>query len=262
MTAMISMVLLGEEKPLPVADIEREMRSRYPELQVSPTDNDNSEATALFQLKNGQLILGLMPAPVPWRDLEGPCATSLLWPNAAEEVKAHQAHIIVTILSDLDPVEKAILLTQCTAAVLATCDAATGVYWGNATLVVPKNIFMEFAEKVLPHEAPLDIWIDFRVGWKTNTTSAGFTQGMEALGHMDMEVVEIPEEPAKLRQRLQGLASYLLQNGAVIRDGHTVGQDAKEKIRVAYSESSFGNTRRVMRLQYEAAPKRPWWKLI
>jgi hypothetical protein len=260
MTVMISTILLREGQRLPVANIEREIRSRYPELQVSLT-NDAAD-TPSFDLKTGQLILGNMPAPYPWTDLEGPCATSILWKNAAEEVKAHQTHLIVTVLSNLDPVEKTILLTQCTAAVLAACDAAIGVYWGNATLVVPKNIFMEFAEKVLPHGPPLDIWVDFRVGWKTSTTSAGFTQGMRALGHMEMEILEIPEKPAELRQRFQDLASYLLKNGAVIRDGHTVGQDANEKIRAIYSESSFGNTQRVMRLHYEASPKRPWWKLI
>lgn len=254
------MVLLREQKPLPVAAIEQELRRRYPELEASVTHDD--AATPSFELTKGQLILGSMPAPVPWTDLEGPCATSVIWKNAAEEVKAHQAHIIVTVSSNLDPVEKSILLTQCTAAVLAACDAAIGVYWGNSTLVVPKKIFVDFAEEVLPHGPPLDIWVEFRVGWTTNTTSAGFTQGMEALGHMEMEVLEIPEKPAELRQRLQDLASYLLQNGPVIGDGHTVGQDATEKIRVAYSESSFGNARRVMRLQYESAPKRPWWKLI
>lgn len=260
MTVTISMILLAQDKPLPATAIEQEIRRRYPELEVSLTQDDPT--TPSFELGKGQLILGSMPAPIPWTELEGPCATSILWKNAAEDVKAHQAHIIVTVMSDLDPVEKAILLTKCTAAVLAACDDAIGVYWGNATLVVPKTMFTDFAEQVLPHGPPLDIWVDFRVGWKTNTTSAGFTQGMQALGHMEMEVLESPEKPAALRERLQGLASYLLQNGAVISDGHTVGQDANEKIRVVYSDSSFGSTERVMRLQYEAAPKRPWWKLI
>lgn len=260
MSVMISMILLAEDRPLPVADIERELRGRYPELEASSSGGD--EASPSFDLKDGQLILGGMPAPVPWTDLEGPCATSILWKDATEQVKAHRAHIIVTLLSNSGPVEKAILLTQCTAAVLAACDTAIGVYWSNAPLVVPKEIFVEFAEKVLPHGPPLDIWVDFRVGWKTNTTSAGFTQGMETLGHMEMEAMEIPEKPAELRQRLQDLASYLLQNGAVIRDGDSVGRDANEKIRVAYAASSFGNSGRVMRLQYEASAKRPWWKLI
>jgi len=261
MAVTISMIMLAADKAPHAADVERELRRRYPELKASLV-SDAKEDTPAFELEKGQLILGHMPGPIPWTDLEGPCATSILWKNAAEEVKAHQAHIVVTVLSELEPVEKAILLTQCTAAVLAASDAAIGVYWGRATLVVPKVIFLEFAEKILPVGPPLDIWVDFRVGWTTKTASAGFTQGMEALGHMELEVLEIPEKPAELRQRLQELALYLLENGPVIRDGHTVGQDENEKIRVVYSESAYGNARQVMRLQYEAAPKRPWWKLI
>lgn len=259
-TPMIAIVLLRDEKPIPVSAIEEELRDRYPELEPSVTCDD--ENTPSFDLKDGQLILGQMPAPYPWSELERPCATSLLWKDAPTEVRAHGAHLIVSVLSSIDLVEKAILLTQCTATVLAACEAAMGVYWVNASLVVPKKIFIEFAERVLPHGPPLDIWVDFRVGWRTPSTSNGFTQGMEALGHMELEALEMPEKPAELRERLQDLASYLLQNGPVIRDGHTVGQDVNERIRVVYSDSSFGNDRRVMRLQYEAAPKRPWWKLI
>lgn len=259
-TPMVAIILLRDEKQVSALAIEEELRNRYAELRPSLTDDE--ENTPSFDLKDGQLILGWMPAPYPWSELERPCATGLLWKDAATEVRAHGAHIIVSVLSGLDLVEKAILLTQCTAAVLAACETAMGVYWGNASLVVPKKVFIEFAERVLPHGPPLDIWVDFRVGWRTPSTSNGFTQGMEALGHMELEALEMPEKPAELRQRLQDLASYLLQNGLVIRDGHTVGQDANERIRVVYSDSSFGNDQRVMRLQYEAAPKRPWWKLI
>jgi hypothetical protein len=259
MSVMISMILLRQPIDLPAAAIEAELQRRYPELGAS-LDSDE-DGTPSFKLKDGMLMLGNMPAPIPWSELEGPCATSILWKDAAEEVRRHETHAIVTLMSDSNKVEQSILLTKATAAVLAACEAAMGVYWGNATLVIPKQIFLDFAAEVLPHGPPLDIWIDFRVGWQTKTSSGGFTQGMEALGHMDIETQESPEKPSDLRERLQGLARYLLQNGPVIRDGDTIGQDAREKIRVVYSDSAFGSDKRVMRLQYEAAQSRPWWKL-
>ncbi|WP_129781167.1 DUF4261 domain-containing protein [Peristeroidobacter soli] len=258
MSVMISMILLRQPIEVPSAAIERELKSRYPELGlVSETDESGARA---FQLKDGTLVLGNIDAPIPWSDLEGPCTTSLLWKDAAAEVQGHQAHLIVTVMSDLTKVEQAILLTKATAAVLAACEGAIGVYWGNATLVVPKNLFLDFCTEVLPHGPPLDIWIDFRVGWQTKASSGGFTQGMEALGHMELETQESPEKPSDLRQRLHGLAGYLLENGPVIRDGHTIGQNAREKIRIVYSDSAFGSDKRVMQLQYETAAK-PWWKL-
>jgi hypothetical protein len=258
MSVMISMILLRQSCELPASAIERELQHRYPDLGASLDTNE--EGIPSFQLKDGTLMLATMPAPIPWSELEGPCATSLLWKDAAEEVQRHESHILVTLLSEQNEIEQSILLTKTTAAVLAACDAAMGVYWGNATLVIPKQIFLDFAEEVLPLGPPLDIWVDFRVGWQTKTVSGGFTQGMEALGHMEIETQESPEKPGDLRDRLQGVARYLLENGPVIRDGDTIGEDAREKIRVIYSDSAFGNDKRVMRLQYETQAK-PWWKL-
>ena len=164
-------------------------------------------------------------------------------------------------MTELNEIERSILLTKVTAAVLAACDSAMGVYWGNASLLVPKPIFIEFAEKILPDGPPLDIWVDFRVGWQTSSTSAGFTTGMTALGHMEMEARDWPAKPSDLRDRFQGLARYVLQNGPVIKDRDTLGQDATEKVRAVYAAGTFGQNARVMQLRYESAPAKPWWKI-
>jgi hypothetical protein len=144
-------------------------------------------------------------------------------------------------------------LTQVTAAMLAVCESAIGVYWGNSTLVIPKALFVEFAQEVLPHELPLDIWIDFRIDWETETTSSGFTQGMRAFGLMEIEAKGFAEQPADLHNRIRAIATYLIENGPVIKHRDTVGRNAEEKIRVLHADSLFGYEQKVMRLQREAA---------
>jgi Domain of unknown function (DUF4261) len=253
------MVLLRDTADLPVPRIEQELRTRYPDLHAAIAESEG--AVAVLQLKNGRLMLACMPCQIPWSDLEGPCATSILWKNAADEVKTHAAHVVVSIATELNPVEQSILLTQVTTAVLAACDSALGVYWGNATLLVPKPVFVEFAEKMLPEGPPLYIWVDFRVGWQTARTSAGFTTGMAALGHMDMEARDWPAKPSDLRDRFMNFAFYVLENGPVIKDRDTIGQDASEKIRAVYAPGTFGQNARVIQLRYEAAPAKPWWKI-
>ena len=59
-----------------------------------------------------------------------------LWPEAASILKQHQTHLIVTVHGEAGPVERARLLTQATAAVIASCTAPLGVYWGGAALVM------------------------------------------------------------------------------------------------------------------------------
>ncbi len=257
----LSMIMLTADVPIGVGDVQRQLAENWPDLPAT-TDAEEGEDSLSLQLGESFIVMAKMPGPIPWTELEGPCATSILWRNATEEVKQHKIHWIVTVNSDLDQVGNSTLLTKATAAALAACSSAIGVYWGNATLVVPKGIFIDFAKEVLPHGAPLHIWVDFRVGKDSEKTSSGFTAGMKALGHMEFETQHSPEPPGELHKRLMGLADYVVENGPVIRDGDTVGEDAEERIRVVYSDSEFGHQGKVMRLVYEqATAKNPWWKL-
>jgi hypothetical protein len=105
MSVMISMILLRGSIALPISAIEREFQNRFPELGVSGTANEG--ITATLRLKDGEVVLGNMPAPIPWSDLEDPCSTSMLWKNASDEVKKHETHLIVTLLSELNKGEQA-----------------------------------------------------------------------------------------------------------------------------------------------------------
>ncbi|HMO15499.1 MAG TPA: DUF4261 domain-containing protein [Pirellulaceae bacterium] len=257
----ISMIMLSTDSPIRAKDVQRHLAENWRDLPAA-SDIEEKDGTLSLQIGEASLIMAKMPAPIPWSDLEGPCATSILWKNAASEVKEHSFHWIVTVNGDLEPLSLSKLLTQATAAAMAACEEAIGVYWGNATLVIPKNIFIDFAKEVLPHGPPLHIWVDFRVGKDSDTSSSGFTAGMKALGHMEFETQRSPEPPGELRERFLALAGYVVEKGPVIRDGDTVGEDAEERIRVVYSDSSFGHDGKVMRLVYEtASTKKPWWKL-
>jgi hypothetical protein len=255
------MIMLSADSPIRAKDVQHHLAENWHDLPAT-TDIEEKNGTLLLQIGETSLIMAKMPAPIPWSELEGPCATSILWKNAAIEVKKHSIHWIVTVSGELEPLALSRLLTQATAAALAACQAAIGVYWGNATLVIPKSIFIDFAKDVLPLGPPLHIWVDFRVGKDSEKSSSGFTAGMKALGHMEFEAQQLPEAPSELRERFLALAGYVVENGPVIRDGDTVGEDAEERIRVVYSDSTFGHEGKVMRLVYESASgKKPWWKL-
>lgn len=127
-------------------------------------------------------------------------------------------------------------------------------------MVVPKEMFIKFAEEVLPHGPPVHIWVDFRVGDGDANLSSGFTSGLDALGLMDIVATETPESVAGLRERLTGLAGYLISNGLVINDGDTIGHDEDELIRVVYGDSEFGHEKQVMLLKYGNEEKKSKFK--
>ncbi len=258
MALTISMVALEDDPQLSLTDIQQDMATKWPDLTPA-SEPEEKDGTLSFRVGAADVVIAKMPAPIP--DLEGPCATSILWPNAADDLEDHKSHVIVTVMGELNPVELSTLLTQATASLMAVTPSALGVFWCNAALLVPKDIFIDFAVKVLPHGPPLVVWVDFRAGQDEDQSCSGFTQGMKALGLMEFESKNAGESPGELRERFLGLAGYLVENGPVINDGDTVGQDANERIRVVYSDSEFGHEGQVMRLVYEAAPPRKsWWK--
>jgi hypothetical protein len=257
----MAMVALGAEPQISLSAIAGDLNSNWPQLPAAE-QLEEKDVTSAFRLGESNVILGHMPGPIPWTDLEGPCSSSVLWPDAAQAFKEHKTHLIVTVSGDSTPVERATLLTQVTAAIAGTCPSAVGVYWCPATLVIPCGMFRDFAIKVLPDGPPLHIWVDFRVGRNPEGKSIGFTRGLAELGLMELATESSPEPPEQLRERFTRIAEYLLENGPVIRDGDTVGADANERIRVVYSKSAFGHPDRVMRLDYDTLEaKKPWWRV-
>jgi len=254
----IAFIPLAPKAKLSSAAIRANLAENWPDLPAAEPVKAEKDQMA-FRVGDNDVIIAFMRAPIPWSDLEGPCQTSWLWKDAASVLRGHAGHLIVTVLSQDGPVEQSRLLTQVCASVLATCEQAPGVFWSNATLLVPSKVFQEFARDILPQGSPLYIWVDFRVGPAAKGKTGGFTTGMVALGHMEFETESSSEPPGELRERFFGLANYVLENGPVIKDGDTIGEDANERIRVVYAKSTFGHGGKVMRLEYSSTGSRKRW---
>lgn len=260
MPLQISMILFSEQPAFSPADLSATLATQWPDLPAV-TGIEEKEGIISFDLGNANVAILTVPAPFPWSDLEGPCDTSVLWPDATAALREHKSHAIVTVRGEFEPVALSTLLTQVSTAIMAAAAQTLGVYWPAGTLVVPKDIFTDFAVDVMPESVPLPIWVDFRVGWKDDKkTSAGFTTGLADLGLMELETQSAPEAPGALRERFEAISAYLLEHGLVIQHGDTLGETATEKIRVVVADSGFGNKGQVMQLVFESTEKRSWWK--
>lgn len=203
---------------------------------------------------SGQILsVARMPAPFPSRDLDGPMESSALWPHASRELNAHRTHLVIRLTSrDLAPLHASRLLTEFTAAVLEACPDGLGVYWGNAPLLAPRNIFLQFAKEVLPHETPLLLWVDYRVGMRSGGKPFGFTSGLKALGLCEIGTKDATEEPEAIRERLLNLSGFLITNGMVLKPGTTIGEDESQRIILKKSKSEYGHDGEVLVLHYQA----------
>jgi hypothetical protein len=264
MSTAIAMVPLVKGARLSRSKTVADLKSTWSmEVESSSSQKENKEGAGVVTLGFGDSFaaIGLMPVPIPASELAGPIETSVFWPDAGKDLAQSRGHLIVSLMTELevDPIELRKQLTMVVASVLVGCEGAQGVYWGDATMLIRSDVFREMAVESLPDPAVM-LWIDFRVGPVGKDKAAGFTTGMEALGLMEIECDAANEPPLQFRDRLLGIAEYLVANGLVIQNGHTIGQDMQERIRVVYGKSSFGHESAVMKLQYEPVKKKPFWK--
>jgi hypothetical protein len=205
-----------------------------------------------FTLGDEFVVLAQMPAPYPATDLEGPVATSWMWPQqqAIENVKRHRSHLLVTMTGgNGDPIRRRLMLTAVTA-LAARQPGVMAVYWPEATLVHFPPLFAEMAETINSAVAPpLYLWVDLRAFRNKDGTTGLFTTGLAPLGHMEIEIPRIDMEAGELREWLLNIMYYLLENGPVLKHGETIGMSAEQQIRISHSASSFGHPGKVIRLE-------------
>jgi len=225
------------------------LRSNWPEAPL-PKDISNNSQILTFDLGKAIAAVSLMPAPIPWEDLEGPCATAWYWPEATQAMKDHKYHLIVALMkSPLDIIDTTLLFTKLVASVAASVNA-DGVYWGAGTLVHSPDVFIEQSKEMSREYLPLYLWIDFRVQKENAEKYTLFTTGMKSLGLMEIEIINSESEPSVLIDRAFNIAHYLLDYGPIIKDGNTIGLSEEEKILVRHVPSIFEASRKVYRLEF------------
>lgn len=247
---LISYLLL-QEKSFPFdAFLKQLAKTRIAGRKVSEPHRNGDIVT--FELDDELVAIALMPAPYPASDLEGPIATSWMWPRQPpiDEVKRHQSHLLITMMrGNADPVRRRLILTAVTA-FAARAKGVIAVYWPEATLVHFPPVFIEMAKEIdTPEAPPLYLWVDQRVFRNEDGTIGLFTTGLAPLGHMEIEIPSIDMDPGELREWLLNIVCYLLEKGPVLKDGETLGMTAEQKIRIRHCKSSFGHPGQILRLE-------------
>lgn len=126
------------------------------EEEEEPENNDDVMA---FSVEDMMVAVSLMPAPVPDHEAEANAENNYMWPEAVEEARAHQGHLMVTVLGkDADLFERGKLFVK----VMACCckqKYASGVYT-SGTVFEPR-FYQGFAKIMKEDEPPIFNWIWF-----------------------------------------------------------------------------------------------------
>jgi hypothetical protein len=198
--------------------------------------------------------VALMPLPIPWSQLEGPCRSAVRWPQAEAELRTHAAHLLVTATSEqLDAVDLMLALTQLMTALVLGSEGVRGIYWGSGTVVHEPADFVAQALATTREHLPLQLWTRFAVAPESAWEISLATTGLAALGMMEVEITRSALPADVLVHRALNFAHFVLERGAPIPDKDTYGLSEEERFRVRHAASARDGQCQVYRLTLESA---------
>lgn len=236
-TRLIVVALADRALPAPEAVCAAYVEN-FPEAGPLRIDAQRTSADTLaLRTPNTTFFVGLMPAPLPASELADPAAAAWYWPEAAATLKQHRAHAVVSAETEtLDPIDLMLTLSRVVAAV-AACSSSVGIYVGGAKLVHKVDDFVSESITATREQLPLYLWLRFDLSETTPGALALFTTGLTQFELMELEFAASLLDPQTLMDRAFNIAHYLLDHGAVLSDGHTIGTSADERFRVRHGAS-------------------------
>ncbi len=199
---------------------------------------DGSNETASFTIDGEMVVIATMPAQIPWSDISATAQYSYNWPTAEEDLKNHDSHVLVTMLSGKNSeYERFKILTKVLSAIVATSNCI-GVYQGLQSLLIPRQQYLQGAEILKQGKNPVDLWIYIGLRKNENGNSA-YTYGLKAFGKLEMEFVDTPLSLEEMLDFLSNIASYVIGNDVTFRSGETLGYTEEQKIRIVQSNGKF-----------------------
>lgn len=250
----LALVALENAQAPSFDDFARQYRAQFPEAPA-PVPAGGTENLLTFTAGDHTGAITFIPRPIPASQLEGPAATAWYWPDAADALRDHRAHLLVTLVDEGGPAVKAAeALTRVASAVAAAAPSA-GVFWGPGRLVHAPEAFIDQAVQMREGNLPLFLWIDFRIEQVANPGAAAccrlYTTGMEALGYSELEVADYRGAPQELLDMAYNVAHYVLEKRKTLGEGDTLGVTDAVQAVAHRGPSMLGGDLEVVRLDFE-----------
>ena len=179
------------------------------------------------------IAVSFMPAPIPNGEAEEAAAKNFMWPNGAEQVKGHAAHLLIAVIGkEISPIECGTFLTK---AVTSACkqDGVLGIYTGE--VVYAPDYYQHFSGMLEEDLFPIYnlVWIGLYNGKKG---LCAYTDGMRYFGYDEMEVLDSQADAQTLHGFLSDIANYVITEDVVLRDGETIGFSEEQKLPITKSK--------------------------
>ena len=213
--------------------------------------SSQTPAMATFQWGEAIIAYTLVDKPIPAEQLAGPAARAWYWPEAAEKLSQHRAHLLVALIDEgSSRINKCMKLTRFVAALLPE-SRALGLQWGGSRAVHEPSAFAEVASQMARDDLPLHLWLDFQVEPNDAGGLRLYTTGMASLGKLELELPQFDGPPQELMNHAYNLAHYILEKDSLIKDGEVIGLPGEVQVTVHEATTFLNDDQTVLSFVFD-----------
>lgn len=241
MRRLIAYVLLDAVTSIDLESVVAAFRRRHPDVPLGLAASADAEKSVAMtvQCDGEPIVVMSMPMPLPREEWERPSLrASVQWPEAPSVLARHGAHLVVATLAEpSDRLKAARCMAGVIGALIAAVPGCRGVFW-ESLVAHPTAAWLEASRNAFaPYPAfPYPLWVSLHVhhdgGW-----IGVISFGLSSFVGREIELEPQDADRDQVLQKATGLAVYLMQHGAVLKDGDTFGATATERIRVRHVTS-------------------------
>ncbi len=198
---------------------------------------DSDDNTIVFEEEGMLVTIGLMEAKVPDGEAEYWANSNYITRDASvAAAQAHVAHLLVAVLGQgRAPADAGILFVKIASACLKASNAL-GIYT-RGTVWLPEN-YIQNAMVIKAGEFPM-VDLVFVGLYRDEKGVSSWTNGLRSFGKTELEVICSRQSPSDVLELMYNISAYLIQQGAVLRSGETLGYTAEQKLPLTLSEGVY-----------------------
>lgn len=238
----LSFVLLKELRPLAPAALISAVNAKLGEVgaQAVIESAAGDAGPIVINIVGRRFTILVVNKPVPTRDLQESIALERSWRDVDASVAQHTAHIIVAPMDKPSSHSAAVssaIFTTLLAASIAELEPAIGIWWSTGAKLMEATAFVQQASGIANKRIPILAWLQLVfLAAPDGRGTAIVTIGLRPFIGRELEWQPSPAPAEVAAKRVLGVASYLIANGLVVKDGETIGLSEEEKIAVRYAD--------------------------
>lgn len=197
-----------------------------------------------MEIGTGQIEL--VAAPLPAAELADACPRSWRWREAAAALSRQTHHWVLSVATETPPYPNALVAGRLLA-VLSRLPEFLGAYFSGPGLVHSPEFLRENCD-VEPDASPVDLWVNISLQGHEDGMTTLRTEGLEAFGVREIEIVRTRVPYVDLFERGQAFASHVMKAGPVLRDGDIVASTTGEELVVRHGPSVYDAAQTICRI--------------